>query len=120
MARRRIVNVIAVCVFVSALSRPASTFASAGLAQEPFGTQFAYGSAGAFLSVVHVPLKAALCGTTAVLSGLGYLATFGSNYVAKNASDAVKAACTGPYIISPQRLWAQGESETPTEEPPWR
>lgn len=120
MARKRIVNAIAVCVLVSALGRPASTFASAGLAQEPFGTQFAYGFASPLLSVVHVPLKAALCGTTAVLSGLAYLVTFGSKSVTKDASDAVKAACGGPYIISPQRLWAQGESETRTEGPLWR
>jgi hypothetical protein len=120
MGRKRIVNAITVCVLVSALSRPVSTFAAAKLAQEPFGTQFAYGFASPLLSVVHVPLKAALCGTTAVLSGLAYLLTFGSNYVVKDASDAVKAACAGPYIISPQRLWTQGESETPTEGSPWR
>lgn len=120
MARKRIVNAIAVCVFVSALSRPASTFAAAELAQEPSGTQFAYGVASGILSAVYLPMKTALCGTTAVISGLAYLVTFGSNYVAKDASDAVKAGCGGPYVISPQRLWAQGESETPTEGPPWR
>lgn len=116
MTRKRIVNAIAVCVLVSALSRPATTFAAAELAQEPFGTQFAHGFASSVLSVVHVPMKAALCGTTAVLSGLAYLLTFGSQNVTKDASDAVKAACAGPYILSPQRLWTQGESETPTDE----
>lgn len=119
MARKRIVNATAVCVLVSALSRPISSFASAELAQEPFGTQFAYGFASPLLSVVYVPLKTALCGTTAVLSGLAYLVTVGSNYVAKDASDAVRAGCGGPYVISPQRLWAQGESETRTGVPPW-
>jgi hypothetical protein len=109
MARKRIVIAIAVCVLVSAFSRPASTFASAGLAQEPFGTQFAYGFASPFLSVVHVPLKAALCGSTAVLSGLVYLVTFGSDYVTKDSSNAVEAACGGPYIITPQRLQTASE-----------
>lgn len=120
MPRKWIVIAIAVSVLVSALSRPTFTLAAAELAQEPFGTQFAYGLASPLLSVVHVPLKGALCGTTAVLSGLAYLLTFGSNYVTKDASDAVKAACAGPYIISPQRLWTQGEGETPTEGSPWR
>lgn len=88
MARKRIVNAIAVRVLVSALSRPASTFASAGgRTEESVGAEFAYGAASALLNVVHVPLK---------------------------------AACGGPYIISPQQLWAQGESETRTEGPPWR
>lgn len=121
MARkRRIVNAIAVCALVSVLSRPASTFAAAELAQEPSGTQFAYGVAGGILSAVYLPMKTALCGTTAVISGLAYLVTFGSNYVAKDVSDAVKAGCGGPYVISPQRLWTQGESKAPTEGSPWR
>lgn len=109
MARKRIVSAIAVCVLVSAFSRPASTFASAEDAQESVGTQLAYGAGSTILTVVHVPLKVALCGTAAVLSGITYLVTFGSRHVAKDASDTVKGVCTGPYIISPQRLRAQGE-----------
>ncbi len=119
MTRKRIVKAIVVCILVSAISRPASTFAAAELAQEPSGTQFAYGVAGGILSAVYLPMKTALCGTTAVISGLAYLVAFGSSYVAKDASDAVKAGCGGPYVISPQRLWAQGESKTPTGGSPW-
>ena len=109
MVRHQLVNAIAVCVLVSALSRPTSTLASGEEAQESVGTQLAYGAGSTILTVVHVPLKVALCGTTAVLSGITYLVTFGSRHVAKDASDTVKGVCTGPYIISPQRLRAQGE-----------
>lgn len=109
MARKRIVNAIAVCVLVSALSRPASTFASAEDAQESVGTQLGYGAASTLLTVVHVPVKSALCGTVAIMSGIAYLLTFGSKHVIKDASDAVTAVCAGPYIITPQRLRAQRE-----------
>jgi len=109
MVRHQLVNAIAVFVFVSALSQSVSTLASAEEAQESVGTQFAYGAGSTILTVVHVPLKAALCGTTAVMSGIAYLLTFGSKHVAKDASDTVKGVCTGPYIITPQRLRAQGE-----------
>ncbi len=109
MVRHRLINAITVFVFVSALSQSVTTLASAEEAQESVGTQFAYGAGSTILTVVHVPLKAALCGTTAVMSGIAYLLTFGSRHVAKDASDTVKAVCTGPYIITPQRLRAQGE-----------
>jgi len=109
MARHQLVNAITVFVFVSALSQSVSTLASAGEAQESVGTQFAYGAGSTILTVVHVPLKAALCGTTTVLSGIAYLLTLGSQPIAKDASDTVKGVCTGPYIITPQRLRAQGE-----------
>ena len=109
MARKRIVNALAVCVLVSALSRPASTLASAEDTQESVGTQLAYGAGSTILTVVHVPLKVALCGTTAVVSGIAYLLTFGSRHVAKDASDTVKGVCTGPYIVTPQRLRAEGK-----------
>ena len=109
MVRHRLVNAITVFVFVSALSQSVSTLASAEDAQESVGTQLAYGAGSTILTVVHVPLKAALCGTTAVLSGIAYLLTFGSRHVAKDASDTVKGVCTGPYIVTPQRLRAQGE-----------
>jgi len=109
MARQRIINAIAVCVLVSAFSQVVSTVASAEEAQESVGTQFAYGASSTLLTVVHVPLKAALCGTATVMSGIAYLLTFGSKHVAKDASDTVKGVCTGPYIITPQRLRADGE-----------
>ena len=109
MARYRVVRALVAFVVVSALSQFGSPAASAEEAQESVGTQFAYGAGSTLLTVVHVPLKAALCGTTAVMSGLAYLLTFGSKHVAKDASDTVKGVCTGPYIITPQRLRAQGE-----------
>jgi len=109
MARTRIINAITVFVVVSALSQSVSTLASAEEPQESVGTQLAYGAGSTILTVVHVPLKAALCGTAAVMSGIAYLLTFGSRHVAKDASDTVKGVCTGPYIITPQRLRAQGE-----------
>jgi len=109
MARTRIINAITVFVVVSALSQSVSTLALAEEPQESVGTQLAYGAGSTILTVVHIPLKAALCGTTAVLSGIAYLLTFGSRHVAKDASDTVKGVCTGPYIITPQRLRAQGE-----------
>lgn len=109
MARHQLVNAITVFVFVSALSQSISTLASAEEAQESVGTQFAYGASSTLLTVVHVPLKAALCGTATVMSGIAYLLTFGSKHVAKDASDTVKGVCTGPYIVTPQRLRAGGE-----------
>ncbi len=113
MTRKRIAHVMTVYVLLAVLiGLPASALASAELEQESWGTQFAYGAASAFLSVVHVPLKVALCGTTAVLSGLAYLVFFGGRQVATDAADAVKAGCGGPYIISPQRLWTQAEGKT--------
>ncbi|MBI3781264.1 MAG: hypothetical protein HY278_09460 [candidate division NC10 bacterium] len=109
MARYRKVNAIAAFVLVSALSQFIFPVAWAEEAQESVGTQFAYGAGSTLLTVVNVPLKAALCGTTAVMSGIAYLLTFGSKHVAKDASDTVKGVCTGPYIITPQRLRAEGE-----------
>jgi len=109
MVRHRLVSAITVFMLVSALSQSVSTLASAEEAEESVGTQLAYGAGSTILTVVHVPLKAALCGTTAVMSGIAYLLTFGSRHVAKDASDTVKGVCTGPYIVTPQRLRAQGE-----------
>ncbi len=109
MTQYRIVNALVAFVLVSALSQFIFPAAWAEEAQESVGTQFAYGAGSTLLTVVHVPLKAALCGTTAVMSGLAYLLTFGSKHVAKDASDTVKGVCTGPYIITPQRLRAEGE-----------
>ena len=109
MARHRIVNALVVFVLVSALSQFGFPAAWAEESQESVGTQFAYGAGSTILTVVHVPLKAALCGTTAVMSGLAYLLTFGSKHVAKDASDTIMGVCTGPYIITPQRLRTEGE-----------
>lgn len=121
MTRTRTVIVIVLCLLSSVLApRPALTFAAPDDAQERWGRQFAYGVASPILSVVHVPLKAALCGTTAVLSGLAYLVTFGSPSVTRDAADAVKAACAGPYIITPQRLWRQGEGDGRTGDASWQ
>ncbi len=109
MARKRFINGIAACILVSALSQSVPTLASAEESQESVGTQLAYGAGSTILTAVHIPLKVAMCGTATVLSGIAYLATFGSRHVAKDASDTVKGVCTGPYIISPQRLRAQAE-----------
>lgn len=109
MVRPRIVQRVAMVVFVAVLGQSVPLLASAEEAQESVGTQFAYGAASTLLTVVHVPVKSALCGTTAVMSGIAYLLTFGSKHVAKDASDAVKAVCAGPYIITPQRLRAEAE-----------
>ncbi len=109
MGRCRIINAIAVLVLVLAFSQFVLPVASGEEAQESVGSRFAYGAGSTILTVVHVPLKAALCGTTAVMSGIAYLLTFGSRHVAKDASDTLKGVCTGPYIITPQRLRAQGE-----------
>lgn len=105
----RLVKVITMLVLISALSRFTSPLASAEEPQESVGTRFAYGAGSTLLTVVHVPLKAALCGTTVVMSGIAYLLTLGSRHVAKDASDTVKGVCTGPYLITPQRLRAEGE-----------
>lgn len=104
MIRRRIVYLVTVVVAVATLGPFGPPAASAEEAQESLGTQVAYGAASTILTVANVPLKSAMCGTTAVMSGFAYLLTFGSKPVAKDASEAVKAACTGPYIITPQRL----------------
>ena len=109
MAQPRRVSAIAVFVIVSAVTQFVSPVASAEEAQESVGTQFAYGAGSTLLTIVHIPLKTALCGTSAVLSGIAYLLTFGSKHVAKDASDTVKGVCTGPYIITPQRLRAEAE-----------
>lgn len=109
MARHRIVNALAAFVLCCTLSQFVLPAAFAEEAQESVGTRFAYGAGSTLLTIVHVPLKAALCGTTAMMSGLAYLLTFGSKHVAKDASDTVKGVCTGPYIITPQRLRAGGE-----------
>lgn len=104
MIALRIVNVVAMVVLVSAASPFVPSAASAEEPQEPLGVQVAYGAASTLLTTVHVPLKAAMCGATSVMSGLAYLLTFGSKPVARDASEAIKAVCTGPYIITPQRL----------------
>ena len=109
MIRLRIVTSIVAFVLVSGLGQFASTALAAEEAQESVGAQFAYGASSTLLTVVHVPLKVALCGTTTVLSGVAYLLTLGNQHVAKDASDTVKGVCAGPYIITPQRLRDQGE-----------
>lgn len=109
MVRPGIVQRVAMVVFVTVLGQSVPLLASAEEAQESAGTQFAYGAASTLLTVVHLPVKSALCGTTAVMSGIAYLLTFGSKHVTQDASDAVKAVCTGPYIITPQRLRAEAE-----------
>lgn len=109
MIAPRLLNAVVVMVLVVALSPFASSVALAEGPPEPLGVQVAYGAASTLLTVVHVPLKATLCGATSVMSGLAYLLTFGSKPVAKDASDAIKAVCTGPYIITPQRLRAEAE-----------
>lgn len=109
MIAPRIVNVVAVIVLVAAVTQFVPSAASAEEPQEPLGVQVAYGAAATLLTVAHVPLKAAMCGATSVMSGLAYLLTFGSKPVARDASEAIMAVCTGPYIITPQRLRADPE-----------
>lgn len=109
MIPSRISTVVAMLALVAVLSPFISPVASAEEAPDPLGVQVAYGAASTVLTVVHVPLKAALCGATSVMSGIAYLVTFGNKPVAHDASEAVKAVCTGPFIITPQRLRAQGE-----------
>lgn len=105
MTPRRLNTVIGIVLMVT-LSPFTSSVGSAEETQapEPLGVQVAYGAAATLLTVANVPLKAALCGATSVMSGLAYLVTFGSKPVARDASDAITAVCTGPYIITPQRL----------------
>lgn len=109
MRAPRRVNAIALFVVLAALSQFTPPVASADDGQGSVGTAFAYGAASTLLTVVHAPLKVALCGTATIGSGLVYLLTFGSKHVAKDASDTVKGVCTGPYLITPQRLRAEGE-----------
>ena len=109
MRAPRRVTAIALFVMLAALSQFTLPVASSEEAQGSMGTQFAYGAASTLLTVVHVPLKGALCRTTAVVSGIAYLLTSGGKQVAKDASDTVKGVCTGPYIITPYRLRAARE-----------
>ena len=109
MRAPRRVNAIALFVMLAALSQFTLPVASSEEAQGSMGTQFAYGAGSTVLTVAHVPLKAALCGTAVVMSGLAYVLTLGSRYVTKDASDTVRGVCAGPYIITPQRLRAEGE-----------
>jgi hypothetical protein len=104
MARSWTLTVIAGCLIMSALSRPGVSVALAEDAGESRGVPAAYTAASTVLTVVHVPLKTALCGTSVVLGGLAYLLTFGRPAVAMDASDTIKGVCTGPYIITPTRL----------------
>lgn len=109
MRAPRRVNAIALFVVLTALSQFTPPVASADDGQESVGTALAYGAGSTLLTVVHVPVKAALCGTSVAMSGIVYLLTLGSRHVAKDASDTVKGVCTGPYLITPQRLRAEGE-----------
>ncbi len=104
MVGHRTCHAITVFLIISVLSHFGSPVALAEEPQESLGVQVDYAVASTLLTVVHVPLKVALCAVTNVMSGLAYLLTFGSKPVARDASDAIKAACTGPYIITPQRL----------------
>ena len=109
MISLRVATTIALFVLGFALGQLASTALAAEEVQESAGAKFAYGAGSALLTVVHVPLKLALCGTTTVLSGVAYLLTLGNQHVAKDGSDTIKGVCTGPYVITPQRLRDQGE-----------
>jgi hypothetical protein len=104
MARSWMLKVVAGCVVMSALSGLGVPVALAEDAGESRGVPAAYIAASTALTVVHAPLKTALCGTSVVLGGLAYLLTFGRPAVAKDASDTVKGVCTGPYIITPTQL----------------
>lgn len=104
MVGRRTCYAIAVFLIVFVLSPFGSPVASAEEPKESLGLQLDYAVASTLLTVVNVPLRLALCTTTNVISGLAYLLTFGSKPVARDASEAITAACSGPYIITPQRL----------------
>ena len=104
MARSWTFKVVAGGVVMSTLSGLGVRVALAEDAEEPRSGPAAYIAASTALTVVHAPLKAALCGTSVVLGGLAYLLTFGRPAVAKDASDTVKGVCTGPYVITPTRL----------------
>ena len=108
MARSWTVKVIAGCMVMTALSRLGVPAALAEDAPESGGAPAAY-AASTVLTVVHVPLKIALCGTSVVLGSLAYLLTFGRPAVARDASDTSKGVCTGPYIITPTLLRTVGE-----------
>lgn len=109
MAAGRRVNAIAAVLFVCTLSELFSPLAWAEEERESAGTQIATFAASPVLTAVHVPLKAALCATAVVTGGLAYLLTFGSEHVPKDALKMIKGVCTGPYIITPERLRADGE-----------
>jgi hypothetical protein len=109
MARSWKVKVIAGCVVMTALSRLGVPLALAEDAPESRGASAAYTAASTVLTVVHVPLKMALCGTSVMLGGLAYLLTFGRPAVARDASDTSKGVCTGPHIITPTQLRTAGE-----------
>src|SRR5712692_8073619 len=104
MARSWTLKMIVACVVMSGLSGLRVPVALAEDAGDSRGGPAAYIAASTVLTVVHAPLKTALCGTSVVLGGLAYLLTFGRPPVAKDASDTVKGVCTGPYIITPMRL----------------
>ena len=109
MARSWRVKLIAGCAVMVALSRLGAPAALAEDGGESRDAPVAYAVASTVLTVVHAPLKTALCGTSMVLGGLAYLLAFGRPPVAKDASDTVKGVCTGPYIITPTRLRTAGQ-----------
>lgn len=110
MTRYRAATVLGGCMVMAALGQFGAPVASAEDARESAGTQVAYTVGSTLLTIVHIPLKAALCGTAAVMGGLTYLLTVGNPPVARDASDTVQGVCTGPYIITPERLRAAGDA----------
>ena len=113
MARHRNVKATAVFVLAAALGQLASPFAWAAEPPEAGGTALAYGAGSAVLTLIHAPLRAALCVPAALTGGLAYVVASGSPQVAKGAVDTVTGVCRGPYIITPQRLRAGGAEEAP-------
>src|SRR5262245_13745319 len=107
------VKIIAGCVVMLALGRLGVPLALAEEAPESSGTPAAY-AASTVLTVVQIPLRIALCGTSVVLGGLAYLLTFGRTAVARDTSDTVTGVCTGPYIVTPTQVRPPAE---PTMDP---
>ena len=112
---------IAGCLVVTALSLwGAPSAAAQDPTQEPqesAGTEAALVAASTVLTVVHVPMRLALCGVVTVLGGVSYLATFGSPPVARDMADLVKGVCGGPYVVTPKRLQGRDTPEKPHDAP---
>ena len=58
-----------------------------------------------FLNILHVPGKAILCGTGAVLSTFIMLATFGDAY--ELATKTFEEGCLGTWVLKPEHVSGQ-------------
>jgi hypothetical protein len=99
--RAVVCGVTAACVFAASPSLAEPNDSS-------LATEGGLGAASALLSIVYGPLKIAYVAGGLVLSGLGWLWTWGDSGV---SNEIYRAALAGDYVVTPDHLTGKTDIE---------